>query len=332
MRSFRTDPGTSVSGRVCAPGERRHVGRRRMLHWLMGSALIAVRPMALAQDSDEPVIEKLELAGARLELQFAPGFDAAFRDEAKAWVQRSALAVADYFGRFPVPNAEVLMLPVDGGGVRGGVSYGEPNPFVRVRVGRHTTRAQFLADWVLVHEMVHLAIPGLPRAQRWFHEGVATYVEGIARARAGLVAEADLWGGLARGMPQGLPKDGDRGLDGTPTWGRTYWGGAMFCLLADVQMRVRSARRLGLQQALRGVSAAGGNYSLRWPLERILAAADAAVGQATLAELYALLKDCPRAVDLAALWQELGVSPADSGMALLREEAPLAAVRRAILA
>jgi hypothetical protein len=306
--------------------------RRRLLHWAVGGTLAAALPTALAQDSDEPVIESIELAGARLELQFAPGFDAALRAEAKAWVQRSARAVADYFGRFPVPEAEVLMVPVDGGGIGGGVSFGEPNPFVRVRVGRHTTPPQFLADWVLAHEMVHLAIPGLPRTQRWFHEGVATYVEGIARTRAGLVAESALWGGLARGMPQGLPKDGDRGLDHTPTWGRTYWGGAMFCLLADVQMRLRSGTRVGLQHALRGVLAAGGNYSQPWPLERIVAAADAAIGQTTLAELYAMLKDCPRAVDLAALWQDLGVSPGDAGTAVLNGAAPRAALRRAILA
>ena len=307
-------------------------GRRRMLQWAAGSVLMAARPMALAQDSDAPIIETLEVAGANLELQFPPGFDAPFRGAAKAWVQRSALVVANYFGRFPVPNAEVLMLPVDGGGIGGGVSYGEPSPLVRVRLGRYTSDAQFLADWVLVHEMVHLSIPGLPRTQRWFHEGVATYVEGIARTRDGLVAQADLWGGFARGMPNGLPKGGDKGLDGTPTWGRTYWGGAMFCLLADVQVRLRSERRVGLQQALRGVLEAGGNYSVQWPIERILAAADAAVGQTTLAELYALLKDCPRSVDLAALWQDLGVSPAGSGAATLRDDAPLAAVRRAILA
>jgi len=89
---------------------------------------------------------------------------------------------------------------------------------------------------------------------------------------------------------------------------------------------------VGLQQALRGVLEAGGNYSVQWPIERILAAADAAVGQTTLAELYALLKDCPRSVDLAALWQDLGVSPAGSGAATLRDDAPLAAVRRVILA
>ena len=38
-------------------------------------------------------------------------------------------------------------------------------------------------------------------------------------------------------MPKGLPQAGDQGLDNTGTWGREYWGGAMFCLLADIEIR-----------------------------------------------------------------------------------------------
>jgi len=202
---------------------------------------------------------------------------------------------------------------------------------VRVRVGRTTSRAQFLDDWVMVHEMIHLAVPGLPRSQTWLHEGIATYVESIARARAGLIAAPAMWIALARQMPQGLPQDGDRGLDHTPTWGRIYWGGAMFCLLADVQIRRRSANRAGLQQALQGLLAAGGSYAVRWPLERILAVADASVGQTTLTELHEMLKDCPGEMKLEALWHDLGV-PLGCGATTLREDAPLAALRRAIAA
>ncbi len=299
--------------------------RRRVLAWLAGAACA---PAAAADgDAEQPLIHKLELAGAELELQFAPGFDAALRDEARAWVRRCALAVADYFGRFPVPRVELLLVPVDGAGVRSGVSFGEPSPLVRVRLGRATTRAQLLDDWVLVHEMVHLAVPGVRRPQTWLHEGIATYVESMARTRAGLIAAPAMWIELARAMPQGLPQDGDRGLDNTHTWGRTYWGGALFCLLADVQIRRRSANRAGLQQALQGVLAAGGSYAVRWPVERILQAADASVQQTTLAELYALLKDCPAAIDLDALWRDLGVPLTG---ATLRDDAPLAALRRAI--
>jgi hypothetical protein len=307
--------------------------RRRLLQAVAGVALAGVlSPAPRADDNDAPVIELLSFGASRVELQFAPGLDAPGRAWARTWIERSAAAVMAYLGRFPVAQAELLVIPVEGAGVRGGASFGEPGPRIRVRVGRETEPAQFLADWVLVHEMVHLAIPALPRPQRWLHEGLATYVESVMRTRAGLVTEAQLWGGLARGMPQGQPRDGDAGLDHTHTWGRTYWGGATFCLLADVQMRRRSACRLGLQQALQGVLAAGGHYGVSWPVERVLAVADAAVRQTTLAELYALMKDCARHVDLAALWQDLGVRLRADGVATLDDEAPLTDVRRAILA
>jgi hypothetical protein len=63
-----------------------------------------------------------------------------------------------------------------------------------------------------------------------------------------------------------------------------------------------------------------------WDAPRILAAADAALGQSTLSEMYARMKDRPVPAELPALWRELGVDGAT-----LRDDAPLAAARRAIL-
>src|SRR6266446_6989700 len=58
------------------------------------------------------------------------------------------------------------------------------------------------------------------------------------------------------------------------TWGRTYWGGALFCLLADVEIHRRAHNRYGLQDALRGIVRAGGNMECDWPLARVLKAGD----------------------------------------------------------
>lgn len=279
-----------------------------------------------AAPSAQPVIETVSVLRSKLELQFAPGFSPALQAAARAWVRTSADAVARYFGRFPVPKVELLLVPEDGSGVRGGVTYGEPSLLIRIRLGRDTTAAQFIDDWVLVHEMVHLAIPRIPRSQNWLHEGIATYVESVARGRVGLVTPARVWREWASDMPQGQPKAGDAGLDHTPTWGRTYWGGAMFCLMADVALLQRSGLRMGLQQALQGVLAEGGNYAVSWSVDRILSTADAAVGQTTLTELYQRMKDSHEPVDLDALWRNLGVAAG-----ALNDDAPLATVRRAIL-
>jgi hypothetical protein len=289
-------------------------------------ATLVSLPLAAAAQNPAPTFEDLPIGRSRLELQFAEGFDAALQAPARAWVHRSALAVADYFAGFPVPAAEVLLIPVPGRGITGGTTFALPSLFIRVRLGQNTTPAQLLADWVMVHEMVHLAVPRVPRSQNWLHEGIATYVEGVARGRAGLVEPARVWHEWRRDMPQGQPRSGDAGLDHTPTWGRTYWGGAMFCLLADVELLRRSQGRAGLRQALQGVLAAGGSYAVEWPLQRILAAADAAVAQTVLTEQYQRMKDAPAPVDLERLWQQLGVQDGR-----FDEAAPLAAVRRTIL-
>ena len=271
-------------------------------------------------------METLAVPSGTIELQFTPNFNAPQRAAARQWVQRAADVVVRYFGRFPVPEVELLLQGQEGAGVRSGVSFGEPSLLIRVRLGRDTTVEQYRADWVLVHEMVHLALPRVPRAQRWLHEGAATYVEAVARTRAGWLEPATVWQSWVRQMPIGQPRDGDQGLDHAPSWARTYWGGAMFFLQGDVLMRQRGTPARGLQHALQGVLAAGGDYRVTWDAQRILAVADAVLEQTTLSEMYARMKDQPAPADLGALWRELGVDGAT-----LRDDAPLAAVRRAIL-
>lgn len=286
---------------------------------LLLAALAGAGPAAAGEAA------QIEVGGARLRLDADDTLAPATRGALPGWVATSARAVAGYFGRFPLAAIEITVTAADAPGVRHGGTRPGPPPSLHVAIGRATSAAQMRDDWVLVHEMVHLAVPQLKRAHNWLHEGIATYVEGVARARAGLITPRRLWIELAQQLPQGLPRPGEGGLDDTPTWARTYWGGALFCLLADVRMRQRSANRAGLQQALQGVLAAGGSYAVAWPVTRVLDAADAALGQTTLAELYAQMKDQALAVDLAALWRELGVAGTT-----LRDDAPLAALRRAI--
>ena len=81
--------------------------------------------------------------------------------------------------------------------------------------------------------MFHLAFPDMDDQYIWLREGLASYLEPLARARIGTQSEQNVWKDLIEGMPQGEPEEGDRGLDVTHTWGRTYWGGSMFCLLLD---------------------------------------------------------------------------------------------------
>ena len=246
------------------------------------------------------------------------------------WVSAAARAVTAYYGAFPTPQASVNVRAVENrAGVLRGTTYGGDPPRTVMGVGQHTTARQLDDDWTMTHEFVHLAFPGMPRQHHWLEEGQATYIEPVARAQIGRLSAERVWGDMVRDMHQGLPGPNDRGLDITHTWGRTYWGGAIFCLLADVTIRERTRNRAGLQQALRGVLAAGGNIEYDWPIEDALQAGDDAVKAGVLKELYGEMKDKPYAPDLADLWRRLGVESTESGIRF-RDDAPLADVRKAI--
>ena len=259
----------------------------------------------------------------------APGEMALPKQKILDWVRVSAKAVATYYGRFPVKSLRLLLVPVDGRGVRGGTTWGYRGAAIRVLVGRDSDEGNLRRDWVLVHEMVHTALPDMDERYNWLSEGLAVYVEPIARTQAGDLSAKEIWLAMMRDMPKGLPQPGDEGLDNTDTWGRKYWGGAMFALFADVEIRKRSNNRLGLQDAVRGVLAAGGNHEQDWSIQRILSTADKAVGLGVLTRLHDQWGSKPVTPDLDGLWRDLGLKVHDGGLDF-DDTAPLASIRKAI--
>lgn len=273
------------------------------------------------------VLGLLSLDGVNVQVDFRDTKFNGGTDPLLQWIKRSEGIVAAYYGQFPTSSLRIQVVPQDGSGVRGGQTWAR---FIRVQVGRDVTPAQLMDDWVLVHEMTHLALPDMGEAQSWFSEGLAVYVEGIARVQAGNRSQEDVFTEQMRQMPRGMPQAGDQGLDHTHTWARTYWGGAMFCFLADVEIHRRTGNRLGLQDAMRAVARASGGLASDWPISRVFARADAATGTGVLEQMYAQMKDKPVTPDLQNLWTQLGVV-ADGGSVHLHDDAPLAAVRLAIM-
>jgi hypothetical protein len=251
--------------------------------------------------------------------------------ELREWVERASAAIRSYYGTFPAKQTSLLLERVNGEGVQWARTFSYANAFVRVGLGENTAPEQLAADWVLTHEFVHLALPQLNDEHDWLQEGAATYVEPVARARAGMLPAERVWSDFARDMRQGLPGPKDRGLDLTPSWGRTYWGGALFCLMADIEIRKRTDNRFGLQDALRAILAEGGTLANRWPIRETLRHGDRATGSTVLMDLYSQWSTDPVQVDLDALWRDLGVERRGR-TATLHDDAPLAHIRRAITA
>jgi hypothetical protein len=244
------------------------------------------------------------------------------------WLRSAGSAIVAYYGRFPVGRLPIVVLP--SGARMSGKTMGSGGATILLAPGDDP--AADADDWVAAHELVHVATPDLPRTHLWLTEGLATYVEPIARARTGELSAEKIWTDLLIGLPKGLRHEQDRGLDGTHDWGRLYWGGALFCLLADVEIRQQTGNRLGLEHALRAVLAAGGTIEEEWPIGRFLDEADRPLPRPVLRPLYERMGQRASPVDLGALWKQLGVAARPGGGVLFDDRAPLAAVRRAITA
>ncbi|HEY2712293.1 MAG TPA: hypothetical protein VGI60_07245 [Chthoniobacterales bacterium] len=274
---------------------------------------------------------RLEVGGGKIDVNFSAGASADFEARVISWVKSAAEAVTKYFGRYPVSRVVVNVDLNAGDRIGSGRTFGNrEGGFITIHVGRATSEAHFYSDWMLTHEMVHLAFPSVAEEHHWAEEGLATYVEPIARVMIGNLRAEQVWSDVLRDLSQGLPDDGDRGLDFTHTWGRTYWGGALFYFLADIEIHRRTANTKGLRDALHAILEAGGSISDDWELERAFRVGDAATKTTVLQDLYAQMRAAPHPVNLDELWRKLGVKRNGSTV-VLQKDAPLAAVRRAMI-
>ena len=292
--------------------------------------LLLLVPFHAAKAAD--VTSTLMIGGSRVDvtIQSAETPNAPLsQPDVMKWVQFAAESVAAYYTRFPVPHLTLRVVSFEGTGVRHGMTWGRDGGLIVIHAGNKTTPAEFAEDWMLTHEMIHLAFPSMADEHHWIEEGISVYVEPIARIRAGHWTALQMWSDLVRDMPKGEPQAGDAGMDHTHTWGRTYWGGALFGFVADVQIRKQTNNKKGLEDALRGILEAGGNINEDWPIEKAFQIGDKAAGVDVLQKLYAEWKDTPMHVDLDAMWRQLGVE-VSGGSVVLREDAPMSAVRRAI--
>ncbi|MEM6958376.1 MAG: hypothetical protein AAF645_22020 [Myxococcota bacterium] len=234
----------------------------------------------------------------------------------------------DYCGRFPVRELRVDVRLRSGNRVVFGQHFSGRR--VVVHVGRDASYATLEDDHVLLHELLHTAMPMLDRRHRWFREGLSTYLETMVRAQHGIRNERQVWERWTNSMPMGLPGPHDRGLDRTRSWARVYWGGALFWLTVDLRLREATQGRQSVRSLVRGVVARGGVATRRWSMRRLLRVARAATGTNVLAQAYRryALRATPDNLD--RVFRRLGVSRRGDTVHL-SDRAPLARMRRAMM-
>lgn len=274
----------------------------------------------------------LHVGSATIQVDFGPGSFDLPTDTILRWVGNTASSVATYYGRFPVARDRVLIEAAPGHGVLHGTTWGDVSGFPafhRIVLGEQSTQADLDDDWQMTHEFIHSAFPTMDDDHHWIEEGLSTYVEPVARTQRGFLRPERIWTDMLHDMPKGDPGSFDHGLDQTHSWGRTYWGGAQFCLLADVMIREQTHNRKGLQDALRAIVEAGGTIDQDWSIEKAFETGDRATGTHVLIELYDSMRDAPKPVDLDGLWRKLGVVRDGDGIRF-DDHAPEADIRKAI--
>src|SRR6478672_3939453 len=130
-------------------------------------------PAACSQalDSDSVV---LKVTGATIDVTLPDGQMKLSRRDLLNWVQMSASTVANYYGHFPVSHLTLRIRSSNGSGIRHGVTYAKDGGLILISVGSTADVAATKEDWVLVHEMIHLAFPNMEDDQHWIEEGIST--------------------------------------------------------------------------------------------------------------------------------------------------------------
>jgi hypothetical protein len=250
---------------------------------------------------------------------------------ATSWVKDAATCVAGLYGRFPV-DATVFVVPVQGADeVVFGRVMSLSGASVALLFGSQTKAATEHDDWVVVHELSHLGTASFMGEGHWLEEGLATYYEPVLRERAGWMTERQLWGHFVREMPRGLPRPGEPpNIEERDDIDSTYWGGALFAFLADLRIRTGTHGTRSLDDVMRAALARLGDSTHEARLADFLRTGDEATGTDALGSVDAGFAVRGQPPDLDATWHSLGVEPQADGSVVLHDDAPLAAIRRAI--
>ncbi len=284
--------------------------------------------------------ETRRIPGAKLRIAVMKPRGGAAPTRLVDWVASAATNVSYAYGEFPNPNPHAVVVPV-GDGRR---SSGSPVPFGRVirdggesvelYVNQGAALERFYDDWTATHEFSHFMLPYL--SERWISEGFAQYQQNVLLARAGQYSRERAWQKLYEGFERGRrsrpelsPNEAASGRQRGATM-KVYWSGAVLMLMADVELRQRSGGRQSLDTVLGSLNACCLPADREWRGIELLSKLDELSGADVFMPLYERYANTPGFPDYTGLFAELGIQIVN-GRVRLDDEAPLAAIRAAIL-
>lgn len=263
------------------------------------------------------------------------------RARLRAWLRRVGAAAVAAYGRLPLAEVQVLVVPV--AAARDAVVFGQSTRgqgnALTLFVDASASAVALERDWIAVHELAHLFHPYLGDRGAWLAEGLASYYQNVLRARVGMLTASQAWSELDAGFARGdreTPADSALALEqASERMGerrdflRVYWSGAAYWLSVDAELRAGGNRR-SVDEALRRFAVCCLPSARRWTPEEFVARLDALLGVDVFARRYDEFRARRDFPDLAPLYRELGLRR-DGAALRFDDDAPQARLRDAIM-
>ena len=182
------------------------------------------------------------------------------QQKVQSWLCQSYQSISELIGPYPfVP--EVYLYRRDGANEPVPWAYTDRGGDQRIRpqqlhfyVNPSYALPQFLADWTAVHEFSHLALPLLDRADHWFAEGFASYMQVQIQQYQGYVT--DPWHYYRQKLQSQLAvlKQEQpmipllQQLMSQRSYKAAYWGGALWFIEAQTELQARGSSWFALIQ------------------------------------------------------------------------------------
>jgi hypothetical protein len=283
----------------------------------------------------------IQVPGAVLRVALLDSSPTVEPDFVRQWLTRAATAVTTLYGEFPVPHAQIVVVP----GTRGS----EPVPWAYVLRGgapaahffinQRRPLAEFLTDWTAVHELSHMLLPYVRPEDAWLSEGTASYYQNVLRARAGMIPVPEAWQKLHSGFRRGMKSMPGLTLAGATermfrdgAFMRVYWEGAAMMLLADQRLRSRTGGAQSLDSALARLHACCLSAATGWQARELFVKLDELTQTSVFGELYEAYIASTAFPQVAEAYRQLGLALDDEGESIrLLDAAPQIAFRDAIM-
>jgi predicted metalloprotease with PDZ domain len=204
------------------------------------------------------------------------------------WISQAAAAIAGLHGNFPVDNAQILIVPI--GAQREAVPWGEVqrggSAAAHFFVDSFRPIQAFKDDWTATHELSHLLVPFIASNELWLSEGIASYYQNLARAKAGMISKEKGWRKLLAGFGRGSRAAKADMLSNSSVVMQMYWGGAAMILMADARLRELPGDPQSVAMVLRQFNQCCRPSSIRWSGLALMTKFDQLSGSKIFTGLY----------------------------------------------